>query len=300
MHKTQITVALSLVTFSLLSGCGSDSSDTVQDEPPISVRHITASRQIDLPALQYAIKADDEKAYFSAVNLAQKACARKFGIDSAIPVASQPSVIETLSARRVGLVNVDEAERYGYAAAPSAGGDDSKANGWNPSVREAQVMTGSDSAGQAVGSDPETGKTIPKGGCSTQGFRDVRHGKPSPIEVPLIDDILSQSWELTKADSRAEVAEKKWATCMAKRGYNFKHRWDAGNSVAGANAETQLAMAKLDVHCATDTRYIDTWVAVDTAYQQRLISKNQSQLEASLNDQRAVMTRVKSTLKGGL
>ena len=85
---------------------------------------------------------------------------------------------------------------------------------------------------------------------------------------------------------------------MAGHGYHFEHRWDAGEAVGGHPESAQIAMAELDLGCATRSGYITTWYAVDSSYQNQLIEAHRAELDATLADQADVMERVEQTLHG--
>lgn len=290
-----LIAALAVLT---VSACSSAKGQEA-GEPEIEVMHVADSTQLDLPVARYASSADDDKAIFAAVNVAQKECAAQFGVQATVSVTSQPSLIELDSVRRYGVINKTEVSRYGYRPAPSAAdaGND-KAGGWTPSALEAEIMTGNTASGQPSQIKSADGETVPEGGCGAEGFRSVWGGDAAPGGATLVEDILAQSWAKTMADSRALAAAEKWSACMQERGYDFTHRWDAGNSVQDASPAVQLKMAKLDLRCALKTKYVDIWHAVDVAYQQRLIDEHEGELQASLKQHNEQLDRARSILEG--
>lgn len=292
------SVAVGATAF-LLASC-SDSTALSGEEPPINVRSISGSGQIELPVARYAESAEDQNAFFAAVNVAQSRCAEQFGVVSTMPVASQPTSIELDSVRRYGLVNADEVERFGYTLPPS--GEqlaDDKAFGWNPDALEAEVMTGTTPDGEPSTLTAPDGTPVPEGGCAAEGFRTIWGDSTPPQGNSLVETILGDAWGQTMSDSRALAAAAEWSECMAKRGYDFKHRWDAGNSVGHKSQEAQLTMAKADVACALKTNYVGVWHAVDVAYQERLMDDSEGQLEAGLKERRDIMVRVQEMLRAG-
>ncbi|WP_017932765.1 hypothetical protein [Nocardioides sp. Iso805N] len=296
------TIAVLGVTVMSAGACDATSSTHANTKPPAihSARPISSSRQIELPLASYLDTAADEQAYFAAVSVEQKRCAARYGVTSTMPITSQPSERDLASTRRYGVVDADEVARYGYHLPPDMAGsdDDDKADGWNPSGHERVVMDGTEPDSTPVTTDPETGKKLPQGGCAAEGWRVLAEGQAAPGTNDLVTDLLGQAWKDTVADPRALTAAKKWSACMATHGYDFKHRWDAGNSVGQASQQTQIAMAKLDLACATQTDYIGVWYAVDSAYQRRLIDQHQDELEEILDGNRALMTRVNKILQG--
>lgn len=282
----------------LLTAC-SGTAAVEKGEPEIGAPDvITKVSQVKPPLAAYLSTAADEQAFFAAVNVEQRACARAYGVNTTIPLPVQASGYEMALVRRYGVVDSSEVDRYGYGFVPSTAAEVEKQDGWNPGVHEVEVMNGVDSSGEPVAEDSVSGKSIPQGGCSVEGQRRVVKDDVPVPDNSLAEELLTQAWDLTRADSRAIAAQKAWATCMDKRGYAFKHRWEAGNSVGGSGPEAQLKMATTDLSCAQKVNYIGVWYSVDTGYQDRLMRANESDLEAIAEQKRAVMRRVSAILQG--
>lgn len=300
------TIAIATLTGAglLSSGaCGAAGTDVSAaspgSPPPAHVEKISSSQEIHLPLVSYLPSSADQAAYFAAVQIEQKRCAARFGVTDTMVLGPQPTQAEDATVRRYGLINAGEVARYGYRVPPEPGSSatDDKASGWNPSERERLVMNGSQADGTPVSTDPVTRKELPDHGCASEGFRVIQGSEGSPVENGLVGRLLNQAWKRTMADPRALAAAAKWAACMKTHGYDFKHRWDAGNSVGSASQEKQITMAKLDLGCAVQTDYNGVWYAADTAYQRELIAQHEGELQAILDDRRTVMARVDKVLE---
>ena len=64
-----------------------------------------------------------------------------------------------------------------------------------------------------------------------------------------------------------QQAEKDWAACMKRSGYDFKHRSETGSVVAGADLQRQREMGRLDLNCVEETNFTGRAMAVDVAIQ---------------------------------
>jgi len=299
VRRTGVGSAVAIVTALLLSGCLSTGGG--RSEPAISVHTITSSSQIQLPLARFGTTPADQEAMFAAINIEQRDCARRFGVISTIPMTTdQLTEVQSDTVRRYGVINAGEVARYGYDLPPSADGSDSKSGpgAWNPTVREAEVLEGHDASGQPVQLRAADGTRLPAGGCGLEGTRVVWGGKQGPQNDILVGTLLGDAWAETMADSRAQAVAAKWSACMASHGYDFKHRWDAGNSVATKDQATKIAMAKLDLSCALKTNYTGVWYAVDSAYQQRLINAHEGELTAAMDQYHQMMARVHRILQG--
>lgn len=286
-----------------ISSCGSvgkDSNSIVEPAFRVSAE-VTSSTQIasGLPLASYLLSEADEAAYFQAVGLEKKACAAEYGVISTEPDAvNQASTLVSLSMRRYGVVNRDEVERYGYhlpSDPVSDGGTNSDGrSSWNPSAREVLILSATDEQGKPIERDPVTGKKLPKLGCGAEAYRRMRGGA-DPIINTTVTRLFDQSWDYLLADSRFHAAEEKWAACMTEAGYpGLKHRWEAAEMTSGSD---EVTTAIQDLDCAQSTGYLDTAFALDSAYQELLIDRNESELRGVQEGHRQVMDRVHRALK---
>lgn len=249
----------------------------------------------DLPS------ADDRQAIFDAVSILTARCTATFGVTyTAGRLTDQPTVLNGMD-RRYGLVNSEEVVRWGYAKPTPAGGAANEKTGvgaWNPSARELEVVTGRTPGGQRSALKAADGTAVPENGCASWAWQEIWAGKQSRLDQ-AVSQILGDAWGRTLNDSRAQAAEKAWVDCMGQAGYQLKHRWEAGNSVASKPAAQQIAMAKLDLACAQKVNYVGIWYAVDSAYQRLLIAGREGQLSQATSDHREMVARASAILRKG-
>jgi hypothetical protein len=235
---------------------------------------VTAAAQVVLPVARYAMSPGQQRVYLRAVNAEQRRCARRYGVRSTLPLEQQTTLMQDDAERRYGVVDAAQVRRYGYRPAPE------RASGprWKPTPEEYVVMTGRlpRSARPALS---RLSRRVPRGGCAAEGFRIVWDSPVAPSTDDLAQRVLDTSWELTQQDPRARAAAARWSACMARYGFHFAHRWDAGNSVRAASASVQRTMALRDLGCAIRANYVGTWYAVDRAYQRALIARHLPELQ---------------------
>lgn len=249
-------------------------SPHVEARPVSPEPSIARSSQLELPVAKYATTPEQLHLYLRGVTAAQANCARRFAVRSTMPVPVQTTDMEDAAQRRYGVVNEVEVRQYGYQLPPQREGRE-----WSPTPRELEVMTGQTGSGS-----PSKIPGLPPGGCAAEGFRLVWGSSEGPSRDEFAQRILATAWELTKADDAALAAARDWSECMAREGYEFQHRWDAGNSVRSASTEQKRAMAVLDLECAKQTNYVGIWHAIDAAYQSQLINEYKDELLAAQRD----------------
>jgi hypothetical protein len=140
-----------------------------------------------------------------------------------------------------------------------------------------------------IGDKPRTstGKAVPRGGCLEQGDREVRTGSANLPTDPRALAAVARFQALR--DSRTQHAFRAWNACMSQNGLNYKEplnaqadpRWSRRAASAPASAE-EKHVATIDAACQQKLNLVGTYMALEIAYQQRLLDANMSSLRASL------------------
>jgi hypothetical protein len=100
-----------------------------------------------------------------------------------------------------------------------------------------------------------------------------------------VPQIAEQAASFTQTDPRIRAVFRAWSACMARHFYHYAspsqvegHHWRTPPNKA------EIATAVADVTCKAQTNLLNTWLAVEAAYQQALIGQNLatlSQLQAN-------------------
>ncbi|WP_344659611.1 hypothetical protein [Catenulispora subtropica] len=140
----------------------------------------------------------------------------------------------------------------------------------------------------AVGSVPAyAGKTVPKGGCDQEAAEKLATGEPGAgVNDAFVQNLENDAYQQTEADPRVLAAFKDWSACMAASGYQYSVPKDANNAAFAMPEADQMTMAAVDLKCRQKANLVPLQLAVDRAYQQRLIEKNAQ----ALNDMRKAIS----------
>ncbi|MGO9160371.1 MAG: hypothetical protein ACLP7J_06585, partial [Streptosporangiaceae bacterium] len=121
-------------------------------------------------------------------------------------------------------------------------------------------------------------------------------GDPDPDPVPAIA-IEAAQW--TQSDPRILLLERAWSACMTRSGFSCKSPAAAqdGNWPATPTA-AEIATAMADVRCTTRVNFVNTWLTVEAAYQQALISQNLTELARLQASFGRLLQRAETVLRG--
>ena len=195
--------------------------------------------------------------------------------------------------RRYGLIDRSEVEQYGYGMESSSYVKPDRDSRVSEAGRD-EVLSGKTDAGESSAMRDQEGNPLPDGGCVKIGWDDIREGSDIGNELP--QQLLGEAYSLMLEKEDFQAAEKEWVACMKRSGYDFEHRWDAGNLVAADDEQRQREIALLDLGCAEEVNYVGRAYAVDVAIQNKLIQDNEIGLRGALDVQRKVLERAKETL----
>lgn len=248
-----------------------------QGEPELgAVTPVDSYDDLVFPMDSYHLSSEERTTITRADDVLVRECMRRYGFDYTLPDrAGEP----TLENRVIGIVDKKSATRYGYKPAGYLEHANrvkeakSKQPKWTPEMMS--VLNG-------VGKSKINGVAVPEGGCSAEA-----HGKlgmkldGKPGDESLVLRLEAMSGDLAEADSRLKAAFEKWSSCMAERGFDYRDPWQANNDPAfGEEVATQreIDTATADVACRTRQNVNGIWVAVRSAYQNRIIAANADEL----------------------
>lgn len=259
--------------------------------PPIPPADSSLTIAMPLEAYQ-AISTQQQEALADASNLLVQHCMAARGFDdtsSGSPPLSSVATLEQVETGGAGLTSLSQARTFGFGRPKGAGSAPSgpqiigfvSAAGFGQSLKAGRAY-----AEALFGFGPGTGSG-PGGhlGCLQQASKQVYgqlFGEPVPDPVP---QIAEQAASYTQTDPRIRAVNRAWSACMARHFYHYAspaqvegHRWKTPPDKA------EIATAVADVTCKAKTNLLNTWLAVEAAYQQALIAQNLatlSQLQAN-------------------
>ena len=259
--------------------------------PPIPPAHSSLTVAMPLEAYQ-AISTQQQVTLADASNLLIQHCMAARGFEdtsSASAPFSSVATLEQVEAAGAGLTSITQARTFGFVRPKNTGSAPSgpqiigfvSAAGFGQSLKAgrayAEALFG---FGPGFGGGP--GGHV---GCLQQASKTVygaQVGEPVPDPVP---QIAEQAASFTQTDPRIRAVIRAWSACMARHYYHYSspsqvegHRWRTPPNRA------EIATAVADVTCKAQTNLLNTWLAVEAAYQQALIGQNLatlSQLQAN-------------------
>lgn len=252
-----------------VGGCAPDPPSSAS-EPPIVEVSVDDVGTIEFPLDPYLnVGGPTYDVEANAYQILMERCMAGFGFT----VDPRPAVTSVdLRAGKYGLVNMNDALQFGYNDPLTAdeGADDADAAQPKPEAYYAVAY------GEGP-SDTYNGMQIPEGGCHGAAQRTLDDGA-APVADPMFGQALViRASNLAEQDSRVVAAFSAWSECMARSGYDYDDPWEANDDPAFNGPEAtqmEISVAAADVACKEEVDLVDTWAAVEVAYQERLIEEN--------------------------
>ncbi len=271
-----LILPLVLLLGSTLTAC---SGVTAEEEPTLGdVIIVTSPNQIVLPLDAYQPSREQQTTTIQAHRILTRKCASRYGVQYA-PGTFDIADVGSLNERRYGIVLESDASSSGYRPPQRLVGPSGKeeGSGWDPIGYEFEVVRGRDQRTQ----DSREGKLvngvpIVKDGCAGEAERTLQKGVGADDSTLTFPDTLAHTaYDSARSDSRLLEAFGRWSTCMASAGYQFGDPFEANDKETGAQVtDGEIAQALADVKCRRTENLVGLWLAVETAYQVRLIEQN--------------------------
>lgn len=236
-----------------------------------------SAQTVALPLDSYEnVSVQEQEALAAAGDLLTERCMAVAGFS--YPVAAQPgggvANVQFIEDGGYGVASLAQAETYGYKQ-PSQGSPGEPLGALPAFLRE-QQKHGPAWTSALLGFVPGARADGPQREGCLQAADTELYGKiggnPDPDPVPGIA-ISSAQW--TQSDPRILAVERAWSDCMARSGLGYKSPTQAQDrNWPSTPTPAEIAAAVADVRCKTQTDLVNTWLTVEAAYQQALISQN--------------------------
>jgi hypothetical protein len=183
-----------------------------------------------------------------------------------------------------GTMPLEHAKRFGYKPEPD--GAFVKGPGFYHGspvnlFLSSELKVGGDPAAERAyygsADDGPTEDADSETGCS----REVE----SAIGVPWVDtiDLEADLGKLAREHPKVEATTRDWVECMSRRGYQFKHVWEASQEfLLPPVSSRQIKVAVDDVECTSESGWPNYYYAVLADYEEQAIKKDPSLLESAL------------------
>lgn len=264
-----------------LGGTGGGGSRPKITMPPIPPMGSSLTIPMPLEAYQ-AISTQQQEALADASALLIQRCMAARGFEdtsSANPPFSSVVTLGEVETAGAGLTSVTQARTFGFVHPKNTGSAPAgpqiigivDAAGFGQSLKAGRAY-----AEALFGFGPGTG-TGPGGhlGCMQQASKEVYgpvFGEPVPDPVP---QIAAQAVGFTQTDPRIRAVDRAWSRCMARHFYHYgTPRQVEGRRWPSPPNKAEIATAVADVTCKAETNLLNTYLAVEAAYQQALIGQN--------------------------
>jgi hypothetical protein len=254
--------------------------------PQISVPPIPpagSAETVPLPLDSYEeVSVQEQATLAAAADLLTQRCMTAAGFSD--PVAAGPGggalTVQFIEDGGYGIASLTQAETYGYKQPGQGGGAGGPAGIVIPGFVGVQNKHGPAWTSALLGFVPGARAGAPQHeGCLQAADTELYgrlSGNPNPDPVP---GIAIQSAQWTQSDPRILAAQRAWSACMARSGLSYKSPAQvAGRNWPSTPTPAEIATAVADVRCKTQTNLVNTWLTVEAAYQQALISQNLTSL----------------------
>jgi hypothetical protein len=247
-------------------------------EPPIgAVVAVRTDADIALPLDTVIPTAEQQHIVMRALSVLGQACMRRFGLDWPVEPPTAP-VTGPRHERRYTILDAAKARAEGYHAIDLINQERAalaRAAGNHPSTAARNIWTG--------GGSVADGRLIPSGGCAGEATRTLHTGI-KPVDTSVPQKLQRQSFDLMLADSRVGRSFARWSTCMKGKGFGYPDPIAAfgdGRWQVAAISRTEIDTATADVDCKVAVDVGGVMLAVETAYQQRMMEQHRTEIAAA-------------------
>ena len=271
--------------------------------PPIPPANSTQSIAMPLDSYEQ-VASQEQETLTAADDLLTQRCMQAKGFS--YPVVAQPgsgAAFQTIEDSGYGVTSLAQAETYGYAQPGQGTGPGSQPAGPAglafPGFIQEMQQHGTAWTSALLGFVPGARASAPPGqGCYQVASAELYgpiNGNPNPDPLP---GLAVQAAQWTQSDSGVLAVERNWSRCMAHRGYSEKTPGQAQQrNWPTTPTPIEIATADADVACKVATNLANTWLTVEAAYQQALVTQNLTALSQLQTNFGAMLRRAEDLLQ---
>jgi hypothetical protein len=239
-------------------------------EPPIgAIPTVRSGAEIVLPLDVYLLTGKQQETLDAAVTAIGRDCLKRFGLSWP---ANRPAVVDgsPRNARRYSIIEPEKAETTGYHPPETA----------PPQVDQKEPTADAMNVWAGRGEQTFRGQPVPVGGCAGEAVRQLTRGA-ADADPGIPERLQLSTYTQTKADSRVVRAFAEWSKCMRAKGYGYPDPYAAAGDQRWQTAKAgpaEIAVATADVTCKSETNLPGLMLAVETAYQNRVVGQQATKL----------------------
>ncbi len=237
-----------------------------------------------MPLDAYTLSPEAQERSDRAQAALEQACLHRFGLRWPGPDEHALLAGKRLSASRLatrfGLIDADQAERYGYHAPP-----------WSLHNTEFQRAMATTDRVHASGDVEKVlhglvrdwkGSAVPEGGCRGEAFRTLAPDVKQANYRDLPRRLTAQAAKEAAEDPQVIAKSRQWASCMSRAGHRYASptaaardpRWARSREPGGR----ETAVAEADVRCKKVAGYLATLLETTARRQRLLIDQHSHEL----------------------
>ena len=302
--RPHVLLAAALVVLAATAGC-SDAGEQTGAPALGPLPQIRSQADLVLPLDHYLPSPRERAVLATARSELTARCMEELGF-TGYPVDSYAAQTQVpLHGNDFGVFDETNARTYGFGAsfetallAQSADLETRFAKWDSADARAARGGAVSSDPNAAVGKGAApTVAGVPAGGCEAEGPRRLYAfiGATAPPDLGWIDTLQGNAFAQAAQDERLRPVTEGWSRCMKDQGYDYATPSDANNDprwIEPSGVEESKRVAVADVRCKWSSGYIDTYVGLVAAYEQRLVEKNAERLQDALDTRKKLLSAV--------
>ncbi|MER7705271.1 hypothetical protein ABTX81_20560 [Kitasatospora sp. NPDC097605] len=302
MMRRGLLLVLVLGVLSAACGSSAESVDGQDAPPPVPAAGVSLPAPAEsvspdqgplfLPVQKYMFSQHEVFEISKAQWVMLNSCLERYSTPPVDFRGSDPAEGDSYRmSRRYGPVVRADVEKRGYHVPDSWTGAKSQDPGAPLTEKQNAVMYGS-------GSAP---KGVPPGGCVGEAARRIAGGGDVVGKSSVAGSINIDSFNLSKSDPRIVAGFTKWSACMKGKGFDYSNPLDAVGDAAWSTPEPsaqEFLVAQADLECKSSTGLTETWVQVESEFQESEIQSRREALEGESRSREAQLKTARDILGG--
>lgn len=285
------------------AACDSDAQTDKAEEPAVTTIPVVHSgAEIVLPLDAYLADDATQQSISAALNILVRRCVEGFGLEFPVSLGGGSSTaVVSGNSRRYFVFEEAAAQQDGYHIGKQQREEIDRVSAERAANRGTQITSDVQNIVEGKGPTVFNGKPVPQGGCSREAAVKLGGSKTNTASVN-VQGLQLESYSRMLADSRVTAVNASWSKCMKEQGFDYPNPKSANEDRRWSSDEPtklEIDTAVADAKCKREHNVVGIMLAVETAYQKRLVDQKITELNEIKEFYAAQATNAAQIIAGG-
>ncbi len=270
-----------LMVVAAIAACDGGDKPSDTGEPALAaIPTVRSASELVLPLDSYLPDDATQQTIYAAQNILLRQCVARFGLEFPVSVGGGSTANLNLNARRYFVFEAAKVRTDGYHLSKEMRDEMDRVDAERSANRAVEISNDARNIIEGKGPTTFNGQQVPQGGCSREAALKLGGDKVDTVKLN-VQGLGNEALGRMMTDSRVTAVNALWSGCMKELGFSYPDPKSANEDRRWGSDEptkVEIDTAVADAECKAKHNVVGVMLAVETAYQKRIIDQKVTEL----------------------